>query len=191
MRRYETVVILDPEMGDDDIRGFTDRYAQLIKSSGGEVIKIEDWGQKKLAYLVNKKNRGRYILLDFVGMPALIQEMERQFKISEAVMKFLSVKLDQDVDLEAFKAAAAKTEAAAAEPAVEQAPAPEPAPEPEQPAETAAAPEQPPAETAAEPEAPSPEAQAEPSNEAATEEPAEATSEPSAGAEPEEEKKEA
>ena len=114
MRRYESVVILDPEMPDDDIRSFTEKYSQLIKTNGGEIIKIEDWGFKRLAYLVKKKEKGRYILFDFVGLPALITELERQFKISEEVMKFLSVKLDDDVDLEAFKAEAEEKAAAAA-----------------------------------------------------------------------------
>ncbi len=104
MRRYECVVILDPEVLDDDIRNFTDKYGQLIKSTGGEVIKIEDWGAKKLAYLVKKKDKGRYILFDFVGLPSLIAEVERQLKIADEVMKFLSVKLEDTVDLEAFKA---------------------------------------------------------------------------------------
>ena len=105
MRRYESLIILDPDLPDEDIVGFTERYSQLIKTSGGEIIKIEDWGSKRLAYLVKKRDRGRYILIDFVGLPALITEMERQFKISEEVMKFLSVKLDDSVDLDAFKAA--------------------------------------------------------------------------------------
>jgi small subunit ribosomal protein S6 len=105
MRRYESVVILNPDMGDDDIRNFTERYTQLVKTSGGEIIKVEDWGLKRLAYLVNKKDKGRYILFDYVGEPALIYEIERQFKISEDVMKFLSVKLEAAVDLEAFKTA--------------------------------------------------------------------------------------
>jgi len=113
MRRYESVVILDPDMLDDDIHSFTERFSTLIKSKGGEVIKIEDWGSKKLAYLVNKKDKGRYILFDFVGLPELINEMERLFKISEEVMKFLSVKLEEDVDLEAFKASAQEKTSAA------------------------------------------------------------------------------
>lgn len=108
MRRYETVVILDPEMPDDDIRNFTEKYSNLVRNSGGELIKIEDWGSKRLAYLVKKRDRGRYLLFDFVGQPALITELERQFKISEEVMKFLSVKIDQEVDLDAFRAAAAE-----------------------------------------------------------------------------------
>lgn len=108
MRRYETVVILDPEMADDEIRNFTEKYSNLVRTSGGELIKIEDWGSKRLAYLVKKRDRGRYLLFDFVGQPALITELERQFKISEEVMKFLSVKIDQEVDLDAFRAAAAE-----------------------------------------------------------------------------------
>lgn len=114
MRRYESVVILDPELADDDIKNFTERYSTLIKSNGGEIIKIEDWGFKRLAYQVKKKDRGRYILFDFVGMPALMAEMERQLKISDEAMKFLSVKLDDDVDLAAFKAASEEKAAAEA-----------------------------------------------------------------------------
>lgn len=102
MRRYETVVILAPEVPDDDVAAFTAKYGDLIKTSG-EIIKIEDWGYKRLAYLIKKKERGRYILFDFVGIPSLIDELERQFKISEDVLKFLSVKVDDEVDLEAFK----------------------------------------------------------------------------------------
>jgi small subunit ribosomal protein S6 len=115
MRRYECVVILEPELPDDDIKNFTEKYSQLIKTSSGEVIKIEDWGIKRLAYLVKKKDKGRYILFDFVGLPALISEMERQLKISDEVMKYLSVKLDESVDLEAFKAAKEEPAATPAE----------------------------------------------------------------------------
>jgi small subunit ribosomal protein S6 len=114
MRRYESVIILDPELADEEVQNFTERYSTLLKTAGGEIIKIEDWGFKKLAYLVKKKDRGRYILFDFVGVPAAIAEMERQLKITDEVMKFLSVKLDDDVDLEAFKAASEEKAAAEA-----------------------------------------------------------------------------
>lgn len=104
MRRYEAVVIIEPDLADDEVKALTERYSDLIKSQDGEVIKIEDWGIKKLAYLVRKRDKGRYILFDFVSGPTLISELERQFKITENVMKYLTVKLDEDVDLEAFKA---------------------------------------------------------------------------------------
>jgi len=127
MRRYESVIILDPDMADDDIRGFTEKFSSLIKTKGGEIIKIEDWGFKKLAYSVKKRDRGRYILFDFVGMPSLMAEMERQFKISEEVMKFLSVKVEEEVDLEAFTAASTKppVEPSPSEPAAAAASVPE------------------------------------------------------------------
>jgi len=111
MRRYESVIILDPEVPDEDIQGFTEKFTGIIKTSGGEIIKIEDWGAKKLAYPVKKRDRGRYLLLDFVGLPALIAELERQFKITEEVMKFLSVKVEDEVDLGAFRSEAEKSEA--------------------------------------------------------------------------------
>ncbi|MFH1116343.1 MAG: 30S ribosomal protein S6 [Pseudomonadota bacterium] len=142
MRRYESLVILDPEMADDDIVGFTERFSTLIKTTGGEIIKIEDWGSKKLAYLVKKRDKGRYILFDFVGVPSLITEMERQYKISEEVIKFLSVKLDDDVDLEAFKAAREKpAEPEPTEASTEEPPAEAPTDTPEQAAQETPAPE--------------------------------------------------
>jgi small subunit ribosomal protein S6 len=140
MRRYECLVLLDPDVPDDDIRAFSDRFGELIKSTGGEIIKIEDWGPKKLAYLVRKRDKGRYILFDFVGLPALILEMERRLKITDEVMKFLSIMRDDSVNLDAFKESAAKAEAPApaaeAAPAVESAPAVEPTTEPSPTSET-------------------------------------------------------
>jgi len=108
MRRYEALIVLDPDMVDDEVKALSERYSGIIKDHSGEIIKIEDWGTKKLAYLVRKKDKGRYILFDFVSGPELISELERQFKITEDVMKYLSVKLDDEVDLEAFKAKAQK-----------------------------------------------------------------------------------
>jgi small subunit ribosomal protein S6 len=153
MRRYESVVILDPDLAEDDIRTFADRYSEVIKSYGGEVIKVDDWGIKRLAYLVKKREKGRYLFFDFAGNPALIEELERQFKISEEVMKFLSVKLDSDVDLEAVRAAAQAKAAGEAPQAAEEPAATEGtvAPPPETAAEaTTEGAVAPPPETAAE-----------------------------------------
>ena len=141
MRRYEALIVLDPDILDDDAKALKEKFSGIIKDHAGEIIKIEDWGTKKLAYLVRKKDKGRYILFDFVSGPKLISELERQFKITEDVMKYLSVKLDDDVDLEAFKAKAEKeaVEAQASEQAEEISEAvetvekaePEPEPEPQ------------------------------------------------------------
>ncbi len=132
MRRYEALIVLDPDMADDDVKALTERFSGAIKDHSGEIIKIEDWGTRKLAYLVKKKDKGRYILFDFVSGPELINELERQFKITEDVMKYLSVKLDDEVDLDAFKAKAqkeavateTKNDAAVEQPATEEIEAP-------------------------------------------------------------------
>jgi small subunit ribosomal protein S6 len=150
MRRYESVVILDPDVTDDDVRQFTERYTSLIKDNGGEIIKVGDWGKKRLAYLVKKRDMGRYILLDYVAPPEVIIEVERNFKIDEQVLKYLSVKMDDDVDLEAFKAQAEEEEAKAkAESAAAEAPEekPEAAPATDEPAQPEAS------ESSPEPEA--------------------------------------
>lgn len=115
MRRYEAVIIIEPDVPDDEVKALTEKFGELIKSQDGEVIKIEDWGIKKLAYLVRKRDKGRYILFDFVSGPTVISEIERQFKISENIMKYLTVKLDEDVDLEAFKSAGESKEPAGEE----------------------------------------------------------------------------
>jgi ribosomal protein S6 len=146
------------------------------KAAAAKSSRSKIGGSKRLAYLVKKRDKGRYVLFDFVGLPAIISEMERQFKISEEVMKFLSVKLDDEVDLEAFKASREPApepeppavEAAASEASTEEAPEPAavteaaPTPDPVPAAETApasdaapAAEEVPTTEAAAEPEAPS------------------------------------
>jgi small subunit ribosomal protein S6 len=104
MRRYESVVIIGSEMTDDDIRSFAERYSEIIKNGQGEVIKLDDWGVKKLAYLVKNQEKGRYVLFDYLGEAELVKELERRFRISEEVMKFITVKIADDVDPEELKA---------------------------------------------------------------------------------------
>lgn len=193
MRRYESVVILDPDMNDEDVKAFAAKYSGMIQDHGGETLKIDDWGRKRLAYLVNKRDMGRYMLLEYLASASLIEEVERNFKIAEDVLKFLSVKLEDNVDIEAFraemeakkaeaeakaKAAEAEAQAKAAEAeaqakAAEEAQA-EPPAEPEAPAATAEA-EEPPAEEPA----------AQPATEETTEAPAAAEPEEAKPAEPE------
>ncbi|MFH0823608.1 MAG: 30S ribosomal protein S6 [Pseudomonadota bacterium] len=102
MRRYESVVILDPELSEDLVKEFTEKYGNLVKSRGGEIVKISDWGRKRLAYPVRKREAGRFVLFDFLGAPSVINEVERNFKIADEVMKFLTVKLDDKADMDAL-----------------------------------------------------------------------------------------
>ncbi len=98
MKRYETIVIIDPDLSDDQRRPVFDRIEEIIPQQGGQLIKVEDWGARKLAYPIKKKPRGFYTLIDFCGEGPLVSEMERFFKIDDRVMKFMTVLTDSEVD---------------------------------------------------------------------------------------------
>jgi small subunit ribosomal protein S6 len=104
MRRYETIVILDPDLSKEAEAPFFERVNDLIPQYAGELIETDDWGIKKLAYDIKKKNRGHYVRFDFCGDGALVEEMERFFRIDDRVMKFMTVLLDADADVDAIKA---------------------------------------------------------------------------------------
>jgi small subunit ribosomal protein S6 len=124
MRRYETIIITDPDVGEDARKTITAKIGELMAAEGGYLIKQDDWGVRKLAYEIRKKPRGYYTLFDFCGDGGLVDEIERQFRIDDRVLKYMTVVLDKEADLEMIKAeiAAATTtetpvEAAAAAPA--------------------------------------------------------------------------
>lgn len=125
MKRYETVVIVDPDLSEDDRNVLIDRVKDLIEREKGLLVDIDEWGGRKLSYPINKKPRGHYYRLDYCGGGPLIHEMERSFRIDDRVMKFLTVLIDQQVDIEEIQAEIAKA-AAERESAAAQAEAPAP-----------------------------------------------------------------
>ncbi len=104
MKRYETIVIIDPDLSKEAETPIFDRVTDLIPQYRGFLIETDDWGTKKLAYDIKKKNRGHYVRFDFCGDGELVQEMERFFRIDDKVMKFMTVLLDENADLDAIKA---------------------------------------------------------------------------------------
>ncbi|HSO21007.1 MAG TPA: 30S ribosomal protein S6 [Desulfosarcina sp.] len=112
MKRYETIVIIDPDLSKEGEAPIFERINDLIPQYGGFLVETDDWGTKKLAYDIRKKNRGHYVRLDFCGDGALVQEMERFFRIDDKIMKFMTVLLAADADVEAIKAELAEKEAA-------------------------------------------------------------------------------
>jgi small subunit ribosomal protein S6 len=95
MRKYETIFILDPDLEDEEAQKVIEKVKGIISQSNGEIIRIEDWGKRKLAYKVKKKTRGHYILIHFSGQPALLNELERNFRVMDPVIKYQSVRLDE------------------------------------------------------------------------------------------------
>jgi small subunit ribosomal protein S6 len=95
MRRYETIFILDPDLEEEQTLSVTEKVKGIITQANGEILKIEDWGKRKLAYEVKKKPKGHYFLIHFLGSPALLSELERNFRVMDAVIKFQSVRLGE------------------------------------------------------------------------------------------------
>ena len=98
MRKYEIIFILDPDLEEGQAQSLVEKVKGIITQASGEVLKIEDWGKRKLAYEVKKKAKGHYILAHFLGSPSLLSELERNFRVMDAVIKFQSVRLDEKHD---------------------------------------------------------------------------------------------
>ncbi|MBW2368807.1 MAG: 30S ribosomal protein S6 [Deltaproteobacteria bacterium] len=115
MRRYETIFIVDPDVSEEQRGLVFEKLSDLMSQKDGLQIKVNEWGSKKLAYVIKKKFRGYYILLEYCGNGALVDEIERFFRIDDRILKFMTVVIDADVDLEKVKQEIADAEAKAAE----------------------------------------------------------------------------
>ena len=100
LRRYEIIFIAHTDLSDDQLNELIERYKKIITNSKGVIVKIEKWGTRKLAYEIKKQTKGTYVLSDFVGKSSIIPEIERNFKIDDKILKFLTVVKDKEVDLE-------------------------------------------------------------------------------------------
>jgi small subunit ribosomal protein S6 len=94
MRRYETIFIASPTLTDEQADELVKQYEGIIAEQGGELLKTDKWGRKKLAYEVQKFSEGYYTLFELNAGPTLIAELERRFRNNDAVIKYLSVRMD-------------------------------------------------------------------------------------------------
>jgi small subunit ribosomal protein S6 len=95
MRNYETITVFKPTLSDGDITVAGDKIKELITTNGGEVVRDKDWGVRQLAYIVEKERRGRYLYHLYQADPSAIAEIERNLRLMEPCMKYLTVKLDE------------------------------------------------------------------------------------------------
>jgi small subunit ribosomal protein S6 len=123
MRHYETIVIIKPNAGEAVVTAKIDKVTGIINSFDGSIVKVDNWGLKKLAYPINKEQQGIYVYFEYASAPETIAELERQLRIDDTIFKYLTVKI-QDV----YKPAEAVVEETAApgtETAAEETAAPE------------------------------------------------------------------
>jgi small subunit ribosomal protein S6 len=96
MNRYETIFIIDPDLAEEQAQAAVEKIKGIISQTAeAELLKVDDWGIRRLAYRVKKKQRGHFVLAHFSGPPTLLSELHRNFRVMDAVIKFQSVRLDE------------------------------------------------------------------------------------------------
>lgn len=94
MRTYESIFIVHPDVVGDDLTAIIEKYKKILVDQGAEILKLENWGSKTLAYQVKKQSKGCYLLVIFEAPPAAIAEFERRMRIDEKVIKFQTIILE-------------------------------------------------------------------------------------------------
>ncbi|MDI6802076.1 MAG: 30S ribosomal protein S6 [Thermodesulfovibrionales bacterium] len=93
MNIYEKMIILNPSLSDEELSSTIEKITNLITNTGGEILKVDNWGKKKLAYEINKQKTGIYVLFLFKSPSPVIKKIEDYFKVFDPVVKFMVVKL--------------------------------------------------------------------------------------------------
>jgi small subunit ribosomal protein S6 len=121
MRRYESVWVVNGDLADEEVKATIDKFSRILTANEGTLVGMEEWGRKKLAFKIKGSARGYYVLVDYAGTPATVKELERNYRIDDRIIRYLTSKKNDKVNLEALQAeiaAKAKAAAAAATPEV-------------------------------------------------------------------------
>src|SRR5690242_299843 len=100
-REYETIYILRPNTPNEGVAEVNTRIKNVIESMGGKVIKVDNWGKRRLAYEVAKERKGIYLYWQYLATPGVVEETERNLRMLDNVIRYLSVKVDENVDVSA------------------------------------------------------------------------------------------
>jgi len=95
MKNYETVFILNPVLSDDQMKDTVEKFVKVLKKANADVLNVEQWGLKKMAYPINKKSTGFYNLIEFSAAPTAIDSLETEYRRDESIMRFLTTALDK------------------------------------------------------------------------------------------------
>ena len=108
MRRYETIFILRPTLGEEQISTLIENTTNIIQEEKGQIIEADRWGIKKLAYPIKKETLGFYVFCDYAGTPEAVTEIERKFRIHDSVLRYLTVKTADSITAEQADTATAE-----------------------------------------------------------------------------------
>jgi len=96
-RVYEILFIADPNLGEPEVDALTTLIQGYLEKEGARVQKVEKWGKKRLAYVIGKHREGSYVLLVAEGKAALVSEVERRIRVTDGVIKFMTVRVDDEL----------------------------------------------------------------------------------------------
>ena len=92
LNKYESIYIVNPNVEAEGIKSLVEKFNALIESEGGKVLETNEWGMKKLAYPIKKFTQGYYVLVNFEAKAEFIDELERVYKITDNVIKFITIR---------------------------------------------------------------------------------------------------
>lgn len=95
MNIYENVVIINPSLSEEDLKSTLEKISEQITKSGGEILKAENWGKRRLAYELNKQKMGFYAMILFKSPAAFIKELEFYYKVFDPIMKYMIIRLSK------------------------------------------------------------------------------------------------
>jgi small subunit ribosomal protein S6 len=97
VRNYEVVFVAAPTLTSEELDGFISHAQNVVESKNGKVVKVDNWGKKSLAYKIKKFREGYYVVLSIEGDGSAIAELERRFRVTDYIIRFISVRIDEDI----------------------------------------------------------------------------------------------
>lgn len=99
MRTYETIFIIRPQIAGDEYTALLGKYKQILADQSAEILRCQEWGTKRLPYLVKKQDQGTFVLINFNAGNTVVKEFERRLRLDDAIMQFQTVLLEGGLDL--------------------------------------------------------------------------------------------
>ena len=96
-RVYEVLFIADPNLGEPEVDALATTVQGFLEKEGGKIQKVEKWGKKRLAYLIHRQREGSYVLVVAEGPPQMVKEIERRIRVTDGILKFITVRVDEEL----------------------------------------------------------------------------------------------